>query len=53
MHFIDNDTFITFDKSDNESLFDNESLLPTAVFPQRFSFFTLCLVQWLNEVAPW
>ena len=22
-------------------------------FPQRFSFFTICLVQWLCGVAPW
>ena len=27
--------------------------LSTAVFPQRFSFFTVCLVQWLRGLAPW
>ena len=29
-----------------------QALLSTAVFPQRFSFFTVCLVQWLHLVAP-
>ena len=24
-----------------------QALLPTAAFPKRFSFFTICLVQWL------
>ena len=28
------------------------SLLSTAVFPQRFSFLTVYLVQWLHGVAP-
>ena len=27
-----------------------QALLSTAVFP---CFFTVCLVQWLREVAPW
>ena len=27
--------------------------LSTAVFPQRFSFFTVCLGQWLRGLAPW
>ena len=30
-----------------------QAFLSTAIFPQRFSFFTVCLVQWLNGVAPW
>ena len=29
-----------------------QALLSTAVFPQRFRFFTVCLVQWLSGVAP-
>ena len=29
-----------------------QALLSTAVFLQRFSFFTICLVQWLREVTP-
>ena len=28
-------------------------LLSTPVFPPRFSFFTVCLVQWFRVVAPW
>ena len=28
-----------------------EALLPTVVFPKRFSFFTVCLVQWLRGVT--
>ena len=28
-----------------------QPLLSTAVFPQRFGFFTVCLVQWLRKVA--
>ena len=27
--------------------------LPTAIFPQRFSFFTVYLVQWLRGLTPW
>ena len=27
--------------------------LSTAVFPQRFSFFTVCLVTYIREVPPW
>ena len=27
--------------------------LSTAVFPQRFSFFTVYLVQWLRGLPPW
>ena len=27
--------------------------LPTAVFPQKLSFFTVYLVQWLRGLAPW
>ena len=31
-----------------------QALLFTAVFPQRFSFFSVCLAQWLcRVVAPW
>ena len=30
-----------------------QALLSTAVFPQRFGFFTVCLVQWLRKVASW
>ena len=30
-----------------------QALLSTAIFPQRFSFFTVFLVQWLRVVAPW
>ena len=30
-----------------------QALLSTAVFLQRFSFFTACLAQWLHGVAPW
>ena len=30
-----------------------EALLSTAVFPQRFSFFAVCLVHYLLEVPPW
>ena len=30
-----------------------QAFLSTAVFPQRFSFFTVCLVQWLRSLAPW
>ena len=30
-----------------------QGLLSTAVFPQRFSFFTVCLVNYLREVLPW
>ena len=30
-----------------------EAPLSTAVFPQRFSFFTVCLVQWLRWLALW
>ena len=30
-----------------------EALLSTAVFHQRFSFFTVCLVKYLHEVLPW
>ena len=30
-----------------------QALLSTAAFPQRFGFFTVCLVQWLRGVAPW
>ena len=26
------------------------TLLPTAVFPQRFNFFTVCLVHYLREM---
>ena len=29
-----------------------QALLPVAVFPQRFSFFTVCLVYCLREVPP-
>ena len=29
-----------------------QALLPIAVFPQRFSFFTVCLVYYLREVSP-
>ena len=29
-----------------------QALFSTAVFPQRFSFFTVCLVQWFCGVAP-
>ena len=27
--------------------------LSTAIFPQRFSFFTVCLVNYLHKVLPW
>ena len=30
-----------------------QALLSTAVFPQRFGFFSICLAQWLHGVAPW
>ena len=30
-----------------------QALLSTAVFPQGFSFFTVCLVHYLHEVPPW
>ena len=30
-----------------------QALLSTAVFPQRFSFFSICLAPWLHGVAPW
>ena len=30
-----------------------QALLSTAVFPQRFSFFTVCLVNYLREVLLW
>ena len=30
-----------------------QALLSTAAFPQRFSFFSVCLAQWLHGVAPW
>ena len=30
-----------------------QALLYAAVFPQRLSFFTVCLVQWLRVVTPW
>ena len=30
-----------------------QALLPTAIFLQRFSFFTVCFAQWLRGVAPW
>ena len=30
-----------------------QALSSTAVFPQRFSFFSLCLFQWLDGVEPW
>ena len=30
-----------------------QALLSTAVFLQRFSFFTACLAQWLHGMAPW
>ena len=37
--------------------YNNQALiqapLSTAVFPQRFSFFTVYLVQWLRGLAPW
>ena len=30
-----------------------QALLSTAVFPQRFSFFSVCLAQWFRGLAPW
>ena len=30
-----------------------QALLCTAVFPQRFNFFIVCLVHWVCRVAPW
>ena len=30
-----------------------QALLSTAIFHQRFSFFTVCLVQLFHGVAPW
>ena len=30
-----------------------QALFSTAIFPQRFSFFSICLAQWLHGVAPW
>ena len=30
-----------------------QALLSTAIFSQRFSFFTVCLVQWLRGVTLW
>ena len=30
-----------------------KALLSTPASPQRFSFFTVCLVQWFRGVAPW
>ena len=29
-----------------------QALLSTAVFPQRFNFFTVCLIQWLRGGDP-
>ena len=30
-----------------------QAFLSIAIFPHRFSFFTVCLVQWLLGMAPW
>ena len=30
-----------------------QALLSKVIFPQRFSFFSVCLAQWLRGVTPW
>ena len=45
--------FLVFRKKLFRNQVFTQTLLSTAVFPQGFSFFTICLIHYLREVPPW